>query len=122
MIKITTDQINEFVSFISNASIPPVSLYVIPNYITVETSDGLVGFACYAKNENQILVAGGTSDEVRDYVLFGIARAYYRHIEHCLGIVHDENEAEAFADSMMELWTDYKHHQNKFTEMFSKKE
>ena len=121
MIDFATKEIREFVRFIGNVSIPPVELYIIPDYDTIETPDG-VGFACYIKGENKILVAGGITDEEKSYTLSHIAHEYYHHIEHSLSVEHDENEAEAFADEMTALWRDYKHFQDKFSNMFTKKE
>ena len=121
MINLASNEIREFLTFINNASIPPVELYIIPDYDTIETPEG-VGFACYIKDDNKILVAGGITNEEKSYVLSHIAHEYYHHIEHCLKIEHDENEAEAFADAVMGHWAEHKHFQSQYSKMFTKGE
>ena len=104
MIKFFNDEVRAFVEFISEPKIPPVELYVVPYYDTIQTSDGEFAFAAYNPKENRIIAAEGVSEEVKDGILHCLAHEYYHHIQKVNGVDFDEDEAENFAQKMCEEW------------------
>ena len=118
VIKLSNDKIEKFISFISISDIPPIELYIVPGFDTVETDVGQVGFACYIESENRIIVPEGLTDEL---LFTSIAHEYYHHIEHCIGTEHDEDKAEKFAYEMLDIWEKYSNFQQKFSNIFLSK-
>lgn len=122
MIQLTTNEIQNYVNFISIKGVPPVKLYIVPGYDCIESTDGEVAFATYELEDKTIILPEDINVEEDKYLLFTtIAHEYYHHIENCLGIKPDENEADAFADALLEIWIDYNHFQNRYSKMFKQK-
>lgn len=108
MISFFSNEIRAFAEFISDPKYEAVDLYVIPGYDTIQTPDGEFAFAAYNPDENRIIAAEGVSEELQGEVFHHIAHEYYHHIQHERGVDFDEDDAEKFAQNILEKWEEYK--------------
>ena len=104
MIKLINDEIRAFTEYISDPKIAPVELYVIPGFDAIQTPDREFASAVYNPKENRIIAAEGVSEELQGEVLHHIAHEYYHHIQKVNGVDFDEDDAENFAQNILERW------------------
>ena len=122
MINLTTDKIQKTIDFISIEGVPEVKLYIIPNAKSIETPEGNTALSYYDKETATIIVPEDINTELDSFILFTeIASRYYHHIEHCFKVDHDEMEARAFVEKLLDLWVDYAQFQKKYSKMFKHK-
>ena len=122
MINLTTYKIQKTIDFISIEGVPEVKLYIIPNAKSIETPEGNTALSYYGKETSTIFVAEDINTELDSFILFTeIASRYYHHIEHCFKVDHDEMEARAFVEKLLDLWVDYAQFKIKYSKMFKHK-
>lgn len=105
MIQFFSKEISYFAEFISDNRVPPVNLFVIPNSDSLVTEEGEYCFGMYIPEENRIILAEGVEDEIKESILVTLAHEYCHHIQHCNGKEYNEDEAENYAELMLERWT-----------------
>ena len=108
MIVFANDMIRRFVEFISDESIPPVDLFVVPGHDALEVTDaehdGTVAFGVFDPHRRRIIVPEGITSEDTKTVLGTIAHEYFHHIELVKREEHDEEKAERYASEMVEKY------------------
>lgn len=100
MIKIISDEINDFLEFLQNeySNDAPFYLHICEGHDSIQDpyTEGLA-FGMLNRETNHCYVAGEIEEE---QVLKTIAHEYKHYIQKCEGINFDEEEAEDFADYM----------------------
>lgn len=104
MIQLLKKEISDFAEFISDNRVPPVNLFVVPNSDSLLTDDGEYCFGMYIPEENRIILAEGVEDEIKESILVTLAHEYYHHIQNYNGEEYNENDADKYAELMLERW------------------
>ena len=108
MLKLCNDEMRELARFVSDETVPPIDLYVLPWVSQITAPDGETTYAMFDEGKKRIVMIDGAPESIKEQIFSEITRLYYEKKEEHLGEEHDEAAMEQFVEAMREHMSHYR--------------